>query len=261
MRYSLQAVSLVFLTAPAFAQDGDFCVDRPGLGTPACTIGRGQAMVEVGLLGWDHLADGATVENDLTDGDLLLRVGLDDKTEIQLGIGGHTLARSRDRPSGAVTRIRGIGDAVFGVRHSLTGPGGPIALQGYVTLPIGRSGIGAGDWGAGVLLPMGYQFPAGFELDLTPELDAAVNASGTGRHLRWGAVAGLSHAVAPAVTIAGEMGAWRDNDPSGHTTDLRSAVSFAWQAGSDWQLDLEADLGLTAAAPRHSVRLGLARRF
>ena len=129
MRYSLLAVSLVFLTAPAFAQDGDFCVDRPGLGTPACTIGRGQAMVEVGLLGWDHLADGATVENDLTYGDLLLRVGLDDKTEIQLGIGGYTSARSRDRLSGAVTRIRGIGDAVFGVRHSLTGPGGPIALQ------------------------------------------------------------------------------------------------------------------------------------
>ncbi len=261
MRCSLLAFSLVFLAAPALAQVGDFCVDRPGLGTPACTIGRGQAMVEVGLLVWDHLADGSTVEDDLTYGDLLLRVGLDERTEVQLGLGGYTSARSRDRLSGAVSRAQGTGDAVIGLRRSLTGPGGPIALQGYITLPTGQRGIGAGDWGAGLLLPMGFQLPAGFELDLAPEVDAAINASGSGRHVRWGGVVGLSHAIGPAVTIACEVGAWRDNDPSGHATDLRSAVSFAWQAGSDWQLDLEADLGLTAAAPRHSVMLGLARRF
>lgn len=188
-------------------------------------------------------------------------MGLDDTTEIQLGLGGYKSARSRDRLGGAVTRVKGIGDAVVGLRHSLSGPGGPIALQGSITLPTGTRGIGAGDWGAGVLLPMEHRLPAGFELDLTAELDAAVNAIGSGRHLRGGGVVGLSHAIGPALALAGELGAWRDNDPSGHTTDLRCAVSVAWQAGRDWQLDLEGDLGLTAAAPRHSIRLGLARRF
>lgn len=261
MRYNLLALLLGLTAAPAMAQDRDFCADRPGQGTPACTIGRGQAMVEVGLFAWDHVADPATVENDLTYGDLLLRVGLDDRTELQLGLGGYTAGRSRDRLSGAVNRTRGMGDAAIGLRRSLSGPGGSIALQGYITLPTGRSGIGAGDWGAGVLLPMGYQLPAGLELDLTPEVDAAVNANGSGRHLTWGGVAGLSHAIGPALSMAGELGIWRDNDPSGHTTDMRGAVSLAWQAGKDWQLDLEADLGLTAAAPRHSLMLGLARRF
>ena len=261
MRCNLLILSLVFLATPAFAQDSDLCVDRPGLGTPACTAGRGQAVIEMGLLGWDHVADAAMVEDDLTYGDLLLRVGLDDRTEVQMGIGGYTSAQSRERLSGAVTRSHGIGDAVIGLRRSVTGPGGPIAVQGFVTLPTGQRGIGAGDWGAGLLVPMGYKLPAGFEVDLTPELDAAVNASGSGRHLRAGGVVGLAHSLGTAVTLTGEVGAWRDNDPSGHATDVRSAVSLAWQPGRDWQLDLEGDLGLTAAAPRHSLRAGLARRF
>lgn len=62
MRCGLLVLSLVLLAAPALAQDGDLCVDRPGLGTPACTIARGQAIGEVGLLGWDHAADGSMVE-------------------------------------------------------------------------------------------------------------------------------------------------------------------------------------------------------
>jgi hypothetical protein len=261
MRFNLLVLHFALIATPALAQDGDFCADRPGLGTPACTIGTGQAMVELGLLGWDHSADPAEIDDDLTYGDLLVRVGLDDRTELQVGLGGYGSARSRDRPGGATSHVSGLGDVSIGLRRSLSGPGGPIALQAFVTLPTGHSGIGAGDWGAGLLLPMGYQLPMGFELDLTPELDAAVNVSGSGRHLAWGGVAGLAHGLGPDLSLAAEIGVWRDQDPAGHATDVRSALSLAWQVGKDWQLDAEGDVGLTAAAPRHSLMLGLARRF
>ena len=261
MRWFLLGLFLASIASPALAQDADFCVDRPGLGTPACTIGPGQAMIELGLVTWDHTADPAAVGDDVTYGDLLMRVGLDSRTEIQFAVGGYVTARSRDRLSGSTTHANGLGDASIGLRRSLTGPGGPVALQAFVTLPTGRSGVGAGDWGVGILLPIGITLPAGFELDLTPEVDAAVNSSGTGRHLAWGGVAGITHAVAPRLSLAVELGAMRDNDPAGRATDVRSALSLAWQAGKDWQFDLQGDVGLTAAAPRHSLMLGLARRF
>ena len=261
MRRRLIALPLLLCAAPAAAQDADFCADRPGLGTPACTMPAGQVMAELGIAGWDHSADGASVEDDLTYGDLLVRLGIDDRTEIEAGFGGYGTVRSRDRLSGSQSRSRGLGDVSISVRRSVSGPGGPAALQVYATLPTGTDGIGAGDWGAGALLPINLNLPAGFELDLTPEVDVAVNGSGHGRHLAWGGVAGIAHGLGRKLTAQAEIGAWRDNDPAGHATDVRAALSLAWQAGKNWQIDLEGDAGLSAGAPRHSLLVGMARRF
>ena len=221
----------------------------------------GQVMAELGVLGWDHLADPVSAEDDLTFGEVLVRAGIDDRTEVQVGLGGFGTVRSHDRASGAITRSHGIGDLSLGLRRSLSGPGGPDALQVTVTVPTGANGIGAGDWSASLLLPADLTLPRGFELDLTPELDAAVNANGNGRHLAWGGVVGIGHSLGSRVNLAGEFAAWRDDDPAGHATDARAALSLAWQAGRNWQFDLEGDVGLSAAAPRHALLLGLAHRF
>ena len=261
MRSILLAVPLALTVSPASAQADDFCADRPGLGTPPCTMPRGQTMVELGLAEWDHSADIATIEDDLTYGDVQVRVGIDARTELQVGLNGYGTARVLDRASAAVARRHGLGDLSLGLRRSLSGPGGPVAVQVTATLPTGADGIGAGDWSASILLPTDMKLPKGFELDLTPELDAAVNASGDGRHLAWGGVVGIGHALGLNLNLEGEVAAWRDDDPAGHTTDARAALSLAWQAGKDWQVDLEGDVGLSAAAPRHALLVGLARRF
>jgi Putative MetA-pathway of phenol degradation len=261
MRRLALALALLLFAEPAAAQGADFCADRPGLGTPACTMPPGQVMVELGLAGWDHSVDQAATEDDLTYGDALVRVGIDDRTELEGGFGGYGTVRSRDRLSGTVSHGRGLGDVTLAVRRSLSGPGGPVALHIFATLPTGSAGISAGDWGGGATLPSSASLPAGFELDLTPEIDAAVNASGKGRHLAWGGVVGLGHPLGSQLSVEAEIAAWRDNDPAGHATDARAALSLAWQAGKDWQIDLEGDAGLTAAAPRHALLIGMARRF
>lgn len=257
----LCALSLLLLAAPAQAEEREFRADRPGLGTPACTMAPGQVMAELGLAGWDHSADSGSVDDELALGAMLVRLGLDRSTEIEVGMTAWTSIRSRDRASGTVSRIGGVGDVTLAVRRNFGGGTGPTAIHAFVTLPTGRNGIGAGDWGAGILLPTGFDLPAGFQLDLTPEVDAAVNSSGSGRHFAWGGVAGLSHPLGKAHSLEAELGVWRDLDPGGHSTDARAALSLAWQAGSDWQIDFEADAGLSAAAPRHSLLVGLARRF
>ena len=261
MRYAWLALPLLFQACGAWADDPDFCVDRPGLGTPACTLKSGRAMIEVAPIAWDHSSDTETVEDDLTYGQALLRYGLDDKTEFQLGLNGYGTVRLRDRTSGGLTRGKGFGDTTLALRRSISGSGGPVALQAFVTLPTGSNGIGAGDWGAGLLVPIAIDLPANFELDLTPELDAAVNLSGAGRHFAWGGVVGLSHPLASDSTASAEVGARRDMEPASHTTFVRFAVSLAWQVASDVQIDFEGDLGLSADAPRHSLLVGLARRF
>ena len=255
------SVTTTLLPVAAHAEDRDFCANRPGLGTPACTLAPGKAMIEMGLGAWDHTSDSSSIEDDVTLGDALLRVGVTETTEVQIGITSHVIQRSRDRASGSVDRVTGIGDGTLAIRQSLTGPNGKIAVEVFATAPLAKPPIGAGQWSGGVILPAGFELPSGFELDLTPELDFAANASGAGHHLAWGGVIGLSHGLGKQLTLTGEVSAFRDDDPDGRSTDARLAGSLAWQVSDTFQLDFEADAGLTAGAPDRSLALGLAWRF
>ena len=259
----IAATGLALAAVPAAAQDSgrDFCADRPGFGTPTCTLAPGEAMIELGLAGWERASDAATREDSIATGDVLLRVGVAEAMEVQIGFGGYGRTRSRDRMTGLVTRDSGVGDILLAARHGLAGPNGPVAVQAYVTLPVGTSPVGAGDWGAGVLLPIEFDLGAGLGLALTPEVSAAVDGDGNGRHIAYGGTIGLSGEIAPGIGVSGEVLLIRDNDPLGHATDARGAVAAAWQVAADWQIDAEVDIGLSAAAPDHALIVGIAHRF
>lgn len=261
MRWLLVCIVAVLAPIQAQAQDRDFCANRPGLGTPPCTLAPGQAVVEAGLLGWDHSSDAGSFSDDLTFGNLLLRVGLDGRTEVEVGFGGYGVNRLKDRTSGQISRQSGGGDVTLSLRRGLAGANGPVALQFYAGLPVGNKSIGSGDWSAGLLIPAALPLPHGFELDLTPELDLSPDGNRPGHHLVWGGVVGLGHGIGRGLQLEGEIGAWRDEDPDGSSSDIRAGLSLAWQARPNWQIDLEADQGLTAVAPRHSLALGMAHRF
>src|SRR5437868_4224604 len=118
-----------FVPTAGHAEERDFCANRPGLGTPACTLAPGSAMVEVGIGAWDHSSASASVEDDVTLGDALLRVGVAETTEVQFGVTSHVIQRTRDRASGSVERVTGIGDGTLAIRQSLSGANGPVALE------------------------------------------------------------------------------------------------------------------------------------
>lgn len=253
--------ALLLPPAQAWAEDApDLCVDRPGIGTPPCTLPVGRVMVEFGALEWDHTATPGMRDDTLTLADTVVRIGLGHATEVQLGLGGW--GHQRRRAGAAVTKAHGVGDATIGLRHGFgSEDGAKAAVQAFVTLPVGRAPNGTGDWGAGLLMPVALPLPSGFELDLTPEIDAAVNGSGRGRHVAWGGVVGLSHSLGKALSLGCEVSAYRDEDPDGASTDSRFALSTNWRAGRSFRIDLELDLGLTQGAPDHALMIGFARQF
>jgi len=253
----LLPVALALIAAPALAQERDFCANRPGIGTPACTMAPGTAMAEVGVAEWDHTANASTTDDDSRFGDFLLRVGVSDSAEIQVGLTSEVRDRSRNRASGLVSRSSDVGDAFVAVRRGLAGPNGPVALEAFASAPADR----VGDWTAGLLLPAGMDLPGDFQLALTPELDLAADADGHGRHLAYGCVAGLSHPLGARLSIGSELAAFEDEDPAGHSLDARLAGELAWQVTPRLQLDFEADAGLSAGAPDTALMIGFADRF
>ena len=249
--------------APALARADEMpelCVNRPGLNTPSCTLPAGRVMVEVGAVNWEHTSNPGTRDDSLTYADTVVRLGLGHATELEVGLGGWT--RARRRAGAAVTAARGLGDATFAVRHGFGSEAdAKVAVQAFVSVPVGRAPGGAGDWGAGLLLPVALPLPAGFTFATTPEIDAAVNSSGHGRHFAWGGVAGLSHALTSTISASVEVSAFRDEDPDGASTESRLAFAAAWHAAPSLQIDIEFDAGFTRAAPDHALIIGFARQF
>lgn len=251
---------------PAWAQEKerDYCPERPGLNTPPCIVDKGHVSVETALADWtlDDQSDQRT--DTILIGDTKLRIGLTDTIEAQVGWTPYGHVRQRDKTTGLVDRADAVGDVTLGAKISLVNPDGDkmsVALLPYVSLPVGRSPVGAGDWGAGVLVPLNFSLTDKLSLAATPEVDAAVDEDGSGRHLAYSGTAGLAFKLSDAVTLTGEGQVLRGDDPSGHTTQALAALSLGWMVRKSLQLDLFGAAGLNRDAPDVEVYAGISRRF
>jgi len=262
---SLAVMVLVGVAAVARADDlRQFCPDRPGLDTPSCTVDPGHVTVEMGGLDWTEEKDLDTRTGMLVAGDLLVRIGLNDSLEAKVGWTPYGHLRERDRATGAITRSSGTGDVSVSLQQNLSRPDGQgcsEAVPPYATLPTGGKAIGAGDRGAGVLVPISYGIADKASLIATPEIDAAVDEDRDGRHLAHGGVVGFNYQFGEKLTSALELQATRDDDPEGHSTETLASLSVAYQPQDGLQFDVGAVKGLNRDSPDIALYFGIARRF
>jgi hypothetical protein len=258
------AALAAFAAAPAGAQElRDFCPDRPGLGTPPCTIDPGHADVEIGLADWTLDRSQRTRTDDVNFGETLVRVGLNHDLEAQIGWTAIGIERIRD-PSGQVHHSRGTGDLFLGLKQNLVHPDGSgfsAALLPFATLPTGTGPLRSGTWGAGLVAPLSYSLPHGVQLAFTGEADAAPDGDGHGRHLAYDGVLGLEVDLTKQAGLTFELAGFRDEDPAGSSDRLIGAVSLAWKPRPALQLDAGVAIGLAGHAPDLGLSVGISRRF
>lgn len=266
MKHLLYAACVAALVpAAAYAQDEPrFCPNRPDLGASGCTTEPGHVQFEVSAIDWQRDDTADQRQDTILGGDFQARIGVGPSTEVQIGWTPYGRVRTRDKASGAVETQRGIGDVRLGVRQSLSHPDGEglsIGFEPFVTVPVGRSPIGEGDWGAGAVLPVSYDLSETWHANLTSEVDAAVNESGNGRHLAYSGIVGLGYDVSDAVSVVGELMVEQDNDPVEHATHALAAGSITWQPRHGLQLDLLAAAGLNRDTPDFRLLTGGAVLF
>lgn len=247
----------------ARADDG-VCANRPGLDTPACIAPRGHVVIETALADWtlDRSAEGRS--DTVVLADTLARVGLSDRVEVQFGWTPFGFNRVRDKGSRTVSTSEGVGDALLGAKLNFAHPDGSgfaSAVEVQVTLPTGRVPIGAGGWSASMLFPLSADIGHGVTIEATPEVDAAADEAGSGRHLAWGMAGGLGIDLAPTVTLGVEAMAIRDEDPAGASTTELGGLSVAWRPRDAVQFDLGGAFGLNHATPDLELSAGVAIRL
>jgi hypothetical protein len=256
------ALILALGACPAAARD--FCPDRPGLDTPPCTLDPGRLSVEASVADWTHQSDSDAVTDTVLIGDLAVRYGIADHAEARIGWTAFGHVRTRDRMTGKVGTQAGIGDLTLGIKRNLIDPEGKrfsVALLPSLTLPTGGNAIGAGDWGAGLQVPVNVPLGGAFSLLLTPEMDAAVNGDRDGRHLAYGTTAGVGIAATGSLNLSLEILVIRDEDPGGASTEAVAGLAAGWSLGSDTQIDVGLEFALNHVSPDSHVYLGIAHRF
>jgi Putative MetA-pathway of phenol degradation len=247
---------------PAWA--GDYCPDRPGMNTPPCVIERGHVSAEASFADWTHDKSAASVDDQLLIGDLALRYGVAKHAELRLAWTSFGHLRSRDRVTGLVDSASGVGDVTIGVKRNLLGLDGAgfaLAVVPSITLPTGGAALGAGDWHGGLQVAMAGPVGHGISWMLTPEVDAAVNGSGNGRHLAYGSAGGLGFTLGAKLNLSVEAQVMRDDDPSGVITTAQAGAALAFAARDNMQFDLGTVFGLNANTPDFRIYVGIARHF
>lgn len=241
-----------------------FCPTRPSLGSSSCTTEPGRVHVEMSLLDWQRDDRSDSREDRILAADLLARIGVGAKTEVQVGWTAFGHDRERDKGSGEVDRTNGIGDVTLAIRQHLAGEEGKpfsAGIQPFVALPVGRYPVGAGDWGAGVIVPVQYDLTKTLAVQVTGEGDAATNESGSGQHLAYSGIVGLRYKLTDAINLIAELEVERDRDPSGHETHALAAWSASWKATKRLQIDGQVIAGLNRTSPDLRLVLGGAALF
>lgn len=240
------------------------CPDRPGLNTPACTVEPGRTQIELSLGDWTRDRSAAVQTTDVLAGDMLARIGVSDAAELRIGWTAFGRQTVRDLATGVRTRDSGVGDLVLGVKYNLVSPDGSgtsIGLLPSVSLPTGSGPLTAGDWSLSLQVPASFELGGGVAFGVTPEIAAAVDSDGNGRHAAYALTGGFGFSPVNNLAVAIEAQLVRDEDPSGASTATLAGIALGYQTGDNSQIDFGSQFGLNENAADVQLYVGITRRF
>ena len=134
--------------------------DRPGITESPYSVDAGHFQYESDVLRLLTRREGSTHGHDWYVNHALAKIGLSNRTDLQVGVDSYTDTRNYDDTDPGQNQLyHGLGDVTLRLKHTLVGDDNSrwaLGLIGYVTLPTGGPrGDGAVEFGA--VLPVIYQ--------------------------------------------------------------------------------------------------------
>jgi hypothetical protein len=232
------------------------CADQPGFGVPPCIVDAGHVQFEMTALtlGFDK-ADG--VKSTTADiGSFLLRTGVTDGLEVDVGWTPLMLTTLRDgnyRYSHSET-----GDVAVALKQSLLDPDGQkfsVAVQVGLTIPTNGDRVSAV-----IDLPVSLPLSDRLTLGFTPAIEFLPDSFGGGTHVGGAGSIALGYTLG-SVTLGTEVYVTYEDDPAGVVQQQILNFAVIWQTSDNLEFDVGADVGLNADAPAAQVYFGISRRF
>ncbi|WP_193211599.1 transporter [Luteolibacter marinus] len=223
--------------------------DRPDVTESPHTVDAGHLQFEMEIANWSK--DGR--ERDLTLGELNAKIGLTSSTDVQLVLPFYQHQRHGDD---------GFGDIQIRVKHNLWGnDDGPTALavMPFIQLPTADDSLGSGEFEGGVIVPFGFEGPAGWSFGTQAELDL-VAADHGGHQLAFLASATASHSITECTGGFVEMVGIASTS-GGDDFEAYFNTGLTWLVTPTLQFDGGVRVGLTSASVDFSPFVGVSAKF
>lgn len=249
-------------SSAAAAEEQPICAARPGKATPACTVPAGHWQFETGLVDWSLQGSAGERDTALVTGETTFKYGLTDRSDIEIDVTPWQRATSR---AGATrSSAEGFGDLVVSYKQQATAADASLqlALLPFVKVPTAGHALGNGKWEGGLILPIAYAIPKSpLSIDLSPELDWAANADGSGHHWAMAQVLSLGLQLSQKLSLSPELWGQWDWDPSGTIRQYSADAALAYLVSKNVQLDGGANFGLNRNTPGLELYTGVSVRF
>ncbi len=244
----------------------DFSSDRPTKGSTPYTVDAGHFQYEADIAAWsyDRYNAARITTSNVTLFDAVMKLGLTQNTELELGLAPLNLAHTQDYGAGGKSAAFGFGDVTARLKYNIFGNDAGdnvVAIVPYVKVPTAEHDIGNGYWESGVYLPVSIGLPNDWSIGALTELDIEKNANLNGVHTNYQNLINLNHPLF-SKTITGSVEFWSDvNNDHGVATQYTGDLSLAWLATKNLQFDGGVNVGLNKAAPDMQIYAGISQRF
>lgn len=224
--------------------------DRPDTTESPHTVDAGHFQLEMEVANASR--DGS--ERGLSLGELNAKYGLDAATDLQLVTPFYQRVRGRGE---------GFGNIEIRLKRNLWGNDEgrtALALMPFVKIPTANGELGNGEFEGGLIIPFGFEGPAGWSCAVMAELD--LEATDTGGHYHFVGLtsATTSHALTEDTGVFLELVSILSAE-SGADWEAYFNTGMTWGVTPAWQIDGGVRCGLTSAATGFTPFLGVSTKF
>jgi hypothetical protein len=239
------------LPASGFSQElRPLSTDRPDTTESPHTVDAGHFQFELEAASWER--DGGNNTYNFTE--LNAKVGLDRCTDLQL-----VLPFFSHEEGGS----EGFGDMQLRLKRNIWGNdegSTALALMPYIKLPTANGDLGNGEIEGGLIVPLGFDGPAGWSCGVMTQFDLTLDADGSGYHAAFLNSATASHDLTESTAAFFELVSILSTDSDAHSEAYFNS-GCTWGITPTVQLDGGIRVGLTDASVGFTPFVGLSVKY
>lgn len=243
----------------------DMSTDRPDTTESPYTVDAGRFQIELSFADYTYDRDNedAQTRRSFAVAPMLLKAGLLNNVDLQLGLDPYTREKAADHAADAPRTIDGFGDTALRLKVNLWGNDGgqtALAIMPFVKFPTANRDLGNGNVEGGIIAPVCIALPNGFSLGLMAEFDFR-RSGADDRH-----VVDFVHTATVGRALIGNLGGYAEcagfaNLSGDEDYIAHFSTGLTYGLTPDILLDAGIRAGLTEAAEDFGLFAGASWRF
>ena len=245
----------------------ELSADRPDVTETPYTIDAGHFQLEMDVLRYSYDRYNSARDNvrreTVSIAPMILKLGVLNSLDLELGIVPYLSTRAHDYSSGIVETHRGLGSLMPRVKVNLWGNDGgksSVALLPFIKLPTSTGHVEDNSVEGGLTVPIAIELPAGIGMGSDIQVSVNRNENGGGHHAEFLNTLTFGH------SIVGPLGGYIEfvsiaSQERGAPWVATFDLGLTYELSSDVRLDGGINIGLTRSAEDLNPFIGLTWRF